>query len=250
MLLERGDVNPDLEDQTWFQTPLKWAAVRGNTGVVNVFLEREVVNPNQADSVYAAEALWYAAQHGREVIVKMLLERQDVNPNQIPTGYPCTPVFVAAVNGYQGVVKMLLEREDVDPNIADTRDGRTLLSDAASWGHEGIVKMLLDRNDIRIDIQDHENKTALSLGLSRGRDEIARMISERAASISNTADPSSEESLPPSAGDEDKFIADNELRDAYSNTNTNHPNREPTSSAADPMRRKGIGLRRLFSRFR
>ena len=107
--------------------------------------------------------------------------------------------------------------------------------------------MLLDRNDIRIDIQDHENKTALSFALSKGHHKIAKMISERAASISDTADPSSRESLPSSAGDEDEFMAETEPSDDHSNTSTRKPSREPTSPPADPMCRKGVKRRRLCS---
>ena len=185
ILLERGDVNLDQGDSIFNKTPLMWAADLGHEGTVKVFLERGVVNPNQASSVYGQRALYFAAAYGHEVIVKMLLEREDIDPNQIPTGYSRTPLSIAAWYGHEGVIEILLEREDVDPNIADFDDGRTPLSHAASRGHEGIVKMLLDRNDIRIDIQDYKNLTALSLALSRGRDKIARMISERAAITAN-----------------------------------------------------------------
>ena len=232
MLLERGDVNPDLADRRCNLRPLERAAVGGHMGVIKVFLERGGVDPDHSSPVYAAEALWYAAKYGREAIVKIILEREDLNPNQIPAGYHFTPLSTAAVLGREGVVKILLGREDVDPNIVNTSDGRTPLSHAAMYGYEGIVKMLLDRNDIHI-IPDHENKTALSWALDYRQDKIARMISERTASMSETADPGSQESLPPSAGDEDEFMAETEPSDDYSNTNTADPGVEPTSPPAD-----------------
>ena len=199
-----------------------------------MFLEREVVNPSQANSVYAETALSFAAVTGHEEIVKMLLDRGDVNPNQITTGYSYSPLSAAACNGNDGVVKTLLEREDVNPNQANRFDGHTPLADAASQGHEGIVKMLLDRNDIRIDIQDHKNQTPLSLAFSKGHDKIVRMISERAAINSDTVDPGSQESLPSSAGDEDKVIEGRGLRDGCSNTNTANLSGEPISPQGDP----------------
>ena len=180
ILLERGDVNPDLEDQKWSRTPIVWAASEGHIGVVKVFLEREFANPGQTSPVYGQTALYFAARYGHEGIVKMLLEREDVNPNQVHTRYFCTPLSIAVWNGKKGVVKMFLEREDVNPNIADTDDGCTPLLNAAWIGHEGIVKILLDRTDIRTDIQDNKNRTALSLALSERHHKIARMISERA----------------------------------------------------------------------
>ena len=218
----------------------------------------------------------------------MLLEREDIDPNPMPPGYSCTPLTIAAYYGNEGVVKVLLEREDVNPNIPDTSSGLTPLSYAAVFGHEQMVKMLLDRNDVRIDIKDHNNRTAHSLALFQGHDKIARMISERAASMSDTADPGSNESLPPSAGGGEESLVEIELRDDHSSVTTAdsnrhlHPHQEtqesltpPTgdgeesaaeielrddysnTNTADPsghlhlhqVRRKGIGLRRLFSRF-
>ena len=248
MLLERGGVIPDLATRRK-QTPLKWAVQLGHEGVVKVFLEREAVNPNQANSVYGPIALYLAALYEHEGLVKMLLEREDVDPNQVPTEYSSSPLSAAVLSGHEGIVKILLDRKDVNPNLADPRDGRTPLSHAADWGHERIVKMLLDRPDIRTDIRYHENKTALSLALSRGHDKIARMISERAASMSDTADPGNQKSLPPSAGGGEESVAEIELRDDHSNATTADSNEHQHPHQQTPVRRKGIRLRRLFTRF-
>ena len=159
ILLERGDVNPELADPVWGQTALMWAAAHGHVGVVKVFLEREGVNSDQASSVYGPTALYIAAADGRDGIVKMLLEREDVNPNQMLTRYPYPPLSIAAINKHEGVVKIFLEREDVNPNISDTY-GCTPLSHAARQGCEGIVKIILDRNDIRVDIRDQCSQQA------------------------------------------------------------------------------------------
>ena len=245
LLLERGDVDPDLADGRWNDTPLNWAVQLGHLGVVKVFFERENVNPNQENSVYSQTALYHAAAYGQKGIVKMMLEREDINPNQIPPGYSSTPLSIAAFWEYEGVVKMLLERHDINPNIANTDDGRTPLSNAASLGHEAVVKMLLDRNDIRIDIRDKRNQTALSLALSQRRYKIAKMISEGAASKFDTADPGDQESLPSSARDCEESVAGVGLGDNYSGAGAAGPGREPTSPPAGPMRQKGIKRRRF-----
>ena len=249
MLLERGDVIPDLADSGLNQTPLVWAAWLGHEGIVKVLLERESVNPNQENSVYCSRALYFAAAYGHEGIVKMLFEREDVDPNQMPTGFSCTSLSLAANHGHEGVVKILLERQDINPNIAAILDGRTPLSDAAAMGHEGIVKMLLERNDIRIDIEDYEDETAHSLALSRRHDKIARMISERAATMPDRLDPGSQESPPSSAGASEESVAEIELRDDHSNSATANPSGHQHPHQQTPVRRKGIRLRRLFSRF-
>ena len=232
MLLELGDVNSDLADRQWDRTPLMWAAREGHERLVKVFLERSGVNPNQAETTSGVTSLFLAAAYGHEGIVKMVLERGDVNPNQAPTKYACTPLSIAAWNGHERVVKMLLEREDVNPNLADAEDGRTPLSNAAWRGHEEIVNMLLERNDVCIDIRDHKNKTPLLLALSEGRDKIVRMILERAAIKSDMAGPIGQESLPPSAGDEDESVAEMQLSDGL-DTNTGDPRGDPTSPPAD-----------------
>ena len=247
-LLEMKEWDVNARDNS-LSTPLMWAARMGHQEVVKLLLERRDIKPDQASFVYGQTALYLAAFYGHEGIVKMILGREDINPNQIPTGYPCTPLSIAAHRGYEGVVNMLLEREDVNPNLADSRDSRTPLVDAASQGHEGVVKMLLDRNDIRIDIRDRENQTAHSVALSRGRDKIARMISERAASKSDTEDPGGQESLPSSAGDEEESVAEMELRDDHSNATAADPNGHLHPRQQTPIRRKGIGLRRLYSWF-
>ena len=51
---------------------------------------------------------------------------------------------------------------------------------------------------------------------------------------SDTADPSNQESLPPSAGYLEGALAEMELRDDHSITNTAGPSELPTSPTADP----------------
>ena len=245
MLLQRGDVDPDLKDTRRCRTPLQWAATKGHEGVVRVFLERKGDNPDQTHSVYGQMALYFAAAFGHERIVKMLLDRGDINPNKVPTRYVGTPLSIATKNRREGVVKIFLERLDVNPNLADTGDGRTPLSHAATRGLETIVKMLLERNDVHIDILDNENQTPLSLALSRGHGRIAKMISERADIKSDTADSGNQESLPSSARGEDEFAAVRQLGDNHTKTNTADPSQQPTFPPVDTVRQKGIKRRRL-----
>ena len=207
MLLERGDVNPELKGHSNGRRPLEWASAKGHEMVVKVLLKREDAGPGRAGPGYYQKALYSAATFGHEEIVKMLLERGDVNPSRIPVECSFTPLLIAVLRGNEGVVKIFLDRKDVNPNLTDLRGGCTPLGHAARDGHEGVARMLLDRSDIRIDIQDHKNQTALSLALSRGHYKIARMISERAVK-SDTEDPGSQESLPSPAGDQDEFMAD------------------------------------------
>ena len=100
-------------------TALTWAAMRGYSGVVKMFLERKDVNPNQGDTKSGRTPLLWAAGKGHGGIVKMFLEREDVNPNQADTEPGKTPLLWATEEGNLGIAMMLLERADVNPNQAD-----------------------------------------------------------------------------------------------------------------------------------
>jgi len=232
VLLERGDINPDLPDHSLCLTPLSWAILWGHEGIAKLFLKQEGVNPNGVSTQYSYTPLFWAAYSGHAGIIKMLLEREDINPNQASGEYGTTPLLVAAQLGREEIVGVLLEREDIKPNLADTNDDRTPLSHAAVNGYEEVVKMLLERNDIRTDIRDNQNQTPLSLALSQGHHKIARMISERTSPKSNTAGPIIQ-ALPPSAQHGEEPEAEKQLRCDHPNTKPAVPIGPPTSPPAD-----------------
>jgi len=239
-LLERGDINPNLVDDTRRLTPLSWAALMGCEGVVKVFLEQEDVNPDGIGTQYNPTPLFSAAVTGNAGVIKILLERKDVNPNWASSWYDTTPLWVAIELGHEGAVKILLEREDINPNLADTRYGYTPLSLAAKNGRERIVKMLLERNDILINIRDNKNQTPQLLALSQGHNNVARMISERAGAKSNTAGPIIQASLPPSAQYRARRVAETQLRCDHPGTNPADHISQPAPPLADPNAWEGI----------
>ena len=247
-LLEIKEWDVNAEDNAWC-TPLIWAVVRGHEEVVKMLLEQGDVNPDLAGYSNFTPLSW-AVRLEHEGVVKVFLERDGVNSNQASPKYAQESLISAAEYGREGIVKMLLEREDVNPNIADTCSGLTPLWSAAANGREQIVKMLLDRNDVRIDIQDHNNRFAHSWALLMGHHKIARMISERAAMESDTADPGSQEPLPSSARDEEDSMDEIKLGENHPNSTTANPCGNQHPHQQTPIRRKGIGLRRLFFRFR
>ena len=169
-------------------TPLAWAARRGQEGVVRVLLEGNGANPNTPNK-YDRTPLLRAAENGNEGVVRILLERNDVNP-RTPDAYRRTPLSWAAWNGHEGVVRILLERSDVDPRIPD-KSGRTPLSRAAQNGHEEVVKILLERNDINPDTPDRGNQTPVSLAAENGHGGVVRIFLGR-----NDIDPNTTGSSP------------------------------------------------------
>ena len=121
LLLERGDIDPNLSDNDG-QTPLLYAVSR----------LWEHGNPC---------GLFYPTA-GHENVIKMLLERGDVDPNS-PNSDGRTPLSFAAEWGPQHLVRLLLERWDINPGLPDS-SGRTPLSYATMKGRRGVVRLLSD----------------------------------------------------------------------------------------------------------
>jgi len=235
-LLERGDINLNVEDRVFHLTPLSWATLKGHEGVVKVFLEQEGINPNGAGAQDSHTPLFLATISGHVGIIKMLLEREDINPNQASGRDAELPLSEAVKRGHEGVVKVLLEREDVNPNLVDPQTGFTPLQYAAGNGQDGIVKMLLERSDTRTDIRDNKNQTPLSLALSLGHDEIARMISECVGTKPNAGDPSGQASLPLSPADPDTPEVVSDCQGSIPNpAGTTIPSTEPPSPPRPPL---------------
>jgi len=71
LLLGRKDINPNTADTEFSQTPLGWAALRGNEGVVKLLLERDDANPNIANARDGRTPLSWAAEGGHERVVSL-----------------------------------------------------------------------------------------------------------------------------------------------------------------------------------
>lgn len=109
-LLERSDVDPNIPDTIYGQTPLLWAVENGHEGVVRKLLERNDVDPNIAGNRFGRTPLSRAAGSGHEAIVRMLLKRSDTNPNIPNTPYGRTPLELALWGGYERIAKLLRVR--------------------------------------------------------------------------------------------------------------------------------------------
>ncbi|RPA91169.1 ankyrin [Choiromyces venosus 120613-1] len=154
---------------------------------------------NAIDSTGSSAFIW-AARRGHEGALKVLLTREDVNPNTPDTKLGRRPLSWAARNGHDDVVKLLLTREDVNPNTPDTKYGWTPLCWAARNGSDGVVKIFLEREDVRIDTPDSENETPVSLALSKGYNQVVKMLQDRINGSSATVGNASHEITSHSSG--------------------------------------------------
>ena len=64
-------------------------------------LQREDVNPNQGGAENGATPLHFAVMAGQEGVVEILLPREDISPNQEIPFSGDTPLWWAAENGHE-----------------------------------------------------------------------------------------------------------------------------------------------------
>ena len=119
-------------------TPLIWATICGQEGVVKLLLERRTISPDKPDGYFRRAALSWAAKNGHEAIVGLLLRWATAKPDGTDGWWGRTPRVVNIVRG----------RRYVNPNKPD-KYGQTAILLAAEEGHEGVVKLLLGRKDVK-----------------------------------------------------------------------------------------------------
>lgn len=134
-------VDSDSKD-SYGQTPLAWAAEKGNYVVVKLLLDSGKVDVNSKDSSCQTPLL-RAAANGHDRVVKLLLYffRADVSSKDPDSSR--TLLWLAAINFYDIGAKLL--RNTV--NLKDSR-GKTPLSWAANNGHDAVVKLKLDSGEV------------------------------------------------------------------------------------------------------
>ncbi|CAN9280255.1 unnamed protein product [Alternaria alternata] len=77
LLLDNGEVDPDLKDEHGM-TPMLEAARNGHEAVVKLLLHSGKVNADSRDTPLGRTPLWWAAEGGYESVTELLLENNDV----------------------------------------------------------------------------------------------------------------------------------------------------------------------------
>jgi len=158
-------------------TPLYWAAVNGQTELVQKLIDITGVNTSCSDD--GDMALHVASMSGHIELVILLLEHQaDVNASNHTDGV--TPLYVAARNGHTEVVKLLVDH-NADVNASRHTDGATSLYVAAQNGHTEVVRLLVDHN-ADVNASRHTGVTPLHVATLNGHTEVVKLL------IDNNAD--------------------------------------------------------------
>jgi hypothetical protein len=140
---------PPHPKDSYGQTPLLWAAKRGNEDALRLLLEQEMVERDSTDGS-GRTALSWAAGNGHDDVVRLLLEEgSDINAKD-NDGWAA--LQHAIWNTESATVRLLLEHK---ANImAKDNNGWTALHRAADSGREDMVRLLIGNESI-----DAENMT-------------------------------------------------------------------------------------------
>ena len=162
------------------RTPLSWAAVNGDVGVVRLLLLNNSEVEVDSEDIDGYTPLALAASQGHERIVQLLLETDEINVNA--RGYldERTPLAFAACEGQECVVKLLLETDEIEVDLPDLR-GRTPLSLAAGNGHAGTVKLLLESDKVDVLARDCDGDGPLWWARDSGSSDVIQLLIEAGA---------------------------------------------------------------------
>ncbi|KAL1966752.1 hypothetical protein VTN77DRAFT_3949 [Rasamsonia byssochlamydoides] len=149
LLLKRSDIQPNIRILfprpflDWFTgfTPLYYAVVARQTGIVRILLRYPAVDLNVRDRWQ--KTLLHAAVHSADDrIVRMVLERGvEVDPCDMDGR---TPLSYASEGGYITIVQLLLEQNGVNIHLED-RYGCSPLWYAMEHQHPAVTQLFLEK---------------------------------------------------------------------------------------------------------
>uniref|UniRef100_T1ILR7 Ion transport domain-containing protein n=1 Tax=Strigamia maritima TaxID=126957 RepID=T1ILR7_STRMM len=133
--------------------------------------------------------LHYAAMRGNEIAARELLHCREINI-EATDNQEMTPIHLAAVHGSVEIAAMLIE---AGANIrCCDKNQATALHKAAMEGHIAIAKLLLDAAELKggwvkvaqmVSDQDDAQNTALHLAVDNGHCDIVKLLIQKGADV-------------------------------------------------------------------
>ncbi|CAC5387370.1 unnamed protein product [Mytilus coruscus] len=177
LLLERGDINPNIENKITGNTPLHRAACYGFINIVELLLKREDIDPKIENKVNGGTLL-HSAVSGEDLdIVQLLLEKADIDPNK-ENEDGNTAFDLAAEEDQFILCKLLLDKTSIDP-LRLYKDGNTVLHKAVKCRELKMVEMLLKLSVIDPNQENESGETPLNAAARRGHLNIVKLLLER-----------------------------------------------------------------------
>jgi len=175
LLLKNGAVD-ELEDN-WGENALISAAVRRHTKIIELLLDTGAIVDSRGQE--GATVLIEVAFMGYNEAVKLLLNKGAKIDLQDNNGM--TALMHAVGRGHAETVKLLLGN-GADLNQKNCENGMTALMYEAFNGHEVMVELLLNAG-ASVYAQDNHGRTALSLALAKGHQEIVQLLQNHLDSL-------------------------------------------------------------------
>ncbi|PMB72191.1 putative ankyrin repeat protein [Beauveria bassiana] len=178
-LFTRLDYGPNFRVEK-DQTPLLWAAARGDDVIVKLLLEKG--SNIRAEDKRGRTPLSHAVENGHYATVRLLLQngcdfRKHNNDWK-------SPLLYAAMNGNDAIMRLLLENgADIE---AQDCNMESPLRAAASFGEEKAVRLLLEAG-ADIEAKDNAGRTALTCATEREREAIVQLLLEKGADVESPA---------------------------------------------------------------
>ena len=180
-MLDPKDLEVDVQEETYGQTPLMYACRSGHIEVVRQLLDLGAsVN---ITSTRGRTPLFEAISEHHDDVVELLLTRQELNLSAVqPKNFDRTALMLAAHSGNSNIVELLLEHLTVD--IINQRDsyGCTALFLATLKGDFATVKLLAQKPGINLDLVDNAaGRSALIIAATRNSSEIVELLLQNGA---------------------------------------------------------------------
>lgn len=173
--LDQEELDIDVQETTYGQTPLMYACRAGHVEMVQNLLERGAsIN---IVSARGRTALFEAILHNREHVVDILLNRKELQINAVNgKEYNRTALILAVRLGYVKIVASLLEHDEININHQES-SGITALYLACYKGDVSIVQLLLKKSEIdvnRVDLMS--GRSPLILAAERDHTIIVELL--------------------------------------------------------------------------
>jgi ankyrin repeat protein len=166
------DAGADVQAVAGTETPLAYAAFKGNVPLVVALLRAGAV----VDRIYGDDrrtALVVACRHGRARAARALLDEGGDATHALLTGW--TPLLLAAKYGHVAVVRLLLLANAEGCLEQALPDGWTALMVGVQHGHVDVARVLLQAK-ADVEAYDSDGLTPLMIAARHGRTEMARML--------------------------------------------------------------------------
>ncbi|KAK2739260.1 hypothetical protein FQN57_006595 [Myotisia sp. PD_48] len=180
-LLTQKSVSPN-KDILSEDSPLFLAIEGGHIDVVKVLLDRHDIDLDVERHLIGETPLVVAANYNRDSIVRLLLSRDDIRIE--PRKGRMTPFCTAAQRGHLTIVQTLIEMQpDLDKNHRVEKGGLTPLIFAAHDGALDVLRLLLNCDDVDVNLHttelpDSHGYTALEYAVKRGQIEAVKILLE------------------------------------------------------------------------